>query len=148
MAVQGITYSYEDISLVVMGMKINAEAISYDDTEDDPEAVYGAGSRIPIGMGLGQAQLVDITLDMLESEYQTFAAPAKARRTTPKAYWPFPIVVSYADKVQDGFFIGSELNALHIDTIDKCKVVSISKPNRRGDKTLVRSLKLKGLTVT
>jgi hypothetical protein len=148
LAINGITHSFEDVSIIIMGMKIGGiESCDYDDSEDDPEAVYDQGSREPVGMGLGDTQLVDITLEMREDAFTEFAAPAKAVGKSVRDYWPFPIVVAYADKEQDGVFVASKQSALHMDTLDQCKVVSISKPNKRGDKKLIRTFKLKGLKV-
>jgi hypothetical protein len=148
MAINGIAHSFEDINIILMGQKIGGiEGCNYDDTEDDPDAIYAPGSRQPVGMGLGQGKLVDLKLEMREDAFQAFAAPAKAANKSVRDYWPFAVVVSYADKMQDGVFIASQVNAINTDVIDKCKVVSVSKPNRRADKVLMRTLSLKGVRV-
>jgi len=140
--------SYDDVSTIIAGMKIGGiDKIDYTESEEDPEAIYDQGSREVVGMGLGSDQLVDITIEFQKRAYDEFAAPAKAAGKSPKAYWPFPITVAYANKVADGLFIAKEFNAINIDTLTNCKVTNISKPHSRGDKITKVTVTLKGTNV-
>jgi len=140
--------SYDDVTTMIAGMKIGGvDKIDYTESEEDPEPIYDQGSREVVGMGLGSDQLVDITIEFQKRAYDEFAAPAKAVGKSPKAYWPFPIVVAYANKVADGLFIASEINARNIDTLVNCKVTNISQPHSRGDKITKVTVTLKGTNV-
>ena len=147
-AINGVVHSWDSVSIRLNGQVIGGiESITYDIGEDDPEAIFDQGSREIVGFGLGPRKLVEVTVEMREDAYQQFEAPAKDAGKTILDYWPFPIVVSYADHVKDGDFITLQASALHTDTIDQCKVVSVSKPNKQGDKKLMRTLKLKARAV-
>ena len=140
--------SYDDVTTLIAGMKIGGiDSINYTESEEDPEPIYDQGSREIVGMGLGSEQLVDVTIEFQKRGYDQFAAPAKAAGKSPKAYWPFPITVAYADKVKDGLFIASEFNAMNIDTIINCKVINIEKPRRRGDKISPVTVTIRGTNV-
>jgi len=140
--------SYDDVTTIIAGMKIGGvDKIDYTVSEEDPEPIYDQGSREVVGMGLGSDQLVDVTIEFQQRAYVEFAAPAKAVGKSPLAYWPFTITVAYANKVADGLFIASVINAINIDTLVNCKVTNISKPHSRGDKTTKVTVTLKGTNV-
>jgi len=141
--------SYDDVTTIINGMKIGGlDEINYAFSEEDPEAIFDQGSREVVGMGLGSEQLVDITIVFQKRGYDEFAAPAKAVGKTPLAYWPFTITVAYANKVADGLFIATEINAINVETLTNCKVVNIDQSNRRGDKVKQVTVSLRGTNVS
>lgn len=141
--------SYDDVTTIIAGMKIGGvDAINYTVSEEDPEPIYDQGSREVVGMGLGSDQLVDITIEFQKRAYDQFATPAKAVGKSPLAYWPFTITVAYANKVADGLFIASEINAINIDTLTNCKVTNIDQPHSRGDKITKVTVTLRGTNVS
>lgn len=140
--------SYDDVSTIINGMKIGGvDAINYTDSEEDPEPIYDQGGRGIVGMGLGSDQLVDVTIEFQKRAYDEFAAAAKAAGKTVRDYWPFTITVAYANKVADGLFIATELNAINIDTLINCKVTNVDQPHRRGDKITPVTVTLKATEV-
>jgi hypothetical protein len=146
--INGITHGYDCVTIRIMGRTIGGiEGITYVIAEGEPDAIYEQGSRVPVGIALGEKSMVDVDLTMSEAGYQVFEAPARAAGKSPLDYWPFAITVSYADHVQSNGFIKLQASALHTDTLDQCKVTSISKANKRGDKKLTRTLKLKARAV-
>jgi hypothetical protein len=146
--INGITHGYDCVTIRIMGRTIGGiEGITYDVSESEPEAIYEQGSREPGGIIVGDKQMVDVTVDMTEAAYQVFESPARTVGKSPLDYWPFTITVSYADHIEQGGFVQLKASALHTDTLDQCKLVSVSKPNKRGDKKLTRSLKLKARAV-
>jgi hypothetical protein len=147
-AINGVVHSWDSVAIKIMGKRIGGiERIDYDITEDDPEPVLNQGSREVVGMGFGSRQLSDVTVEMREDAYQEFEGPARDAGKTVLDYWPFPIVISYADHVKDGDFIKLQASAIHTDTLDQCKVSSVSKPNKQGDKKITRTLTIKARAV-
>jgi len=141
--------SYDDVTTIIAGMKIGGvDAINYTVSEEDPEPIYDQGSREVVGMGLGSDQLVDITIEFQKRAFDQFATPAKAVGKSPLAYWPFTITVAYANKVADGLFIASEINAINIDTLTNCTVTNIDQPHSRGDKITKVTVTLRGTNVS
>ena len=140
--------SYDDVTTIIAGMKIGGlDGINYTVAVEDPEAIYDQGSRDVVGMGLGSAQLVDVTIEFQKRGYDQFAMPAKAVGKSPLDYWPFSITVAYANKVADGLFIAQEINDINIDTLVNCIVTNISQPHSRGDKTTKVTVTLRGTNV-
>jgi hypothetical protein len=136
------------VNVRIMGLVIGGiESIDYDASEGEAQAVYNQGSREVAGFALGAKQLVNVTVTMREDAFQKFATPAKAAGKTVLDYWPFPITVTYADYVKDGDYIDLQKSAINTDTLDQCKVTKVSKPNKKSDRQLVRTLNIKARAV-
>jgi hypothetical protein len=131
MPINGKTYSWEDISVVLpYGEIVSFQSIEYSD-EKEIEPVYGKGSN-PLAYGTGNYS-AEGKAALLREEHDRLVAWAKKRRKTLYGLEPFVITVSYANEDQP----------TRTDVLKGVKITKVSHSASQGDKELKVEYELK-----
>ena len=129
MLINGINYSWGDISVMLFGNTplIGIKSINYSETQDKDNN-YGA-NNFPIGQGNGQFKYAG-DMDIYREEMATIIDLAPLNKIQLIA--PFDIKVVYGNNTQ----------ALKIDTLKSCQFMDNVFASKAGDKSMVNKVKL------
>lgn len=125
-------HDWSDVKIVVAGKEYKGiTSINYS-SKTEKGLQYGSGSA-PIGAGYGN-QSYEVSFKMTRKDAARFEAVAHGAGKDARSYTPFPIIIVYRDKVDEGGIVGwtpeQTVTLNHVDITD------ISHPQDQGSQKL------------
>jgi len=145
--INGKEHDWSDIKLYILGIPVaDLKSINYRDARE-AELQYSGGSK-PYGVGYGNYS-VEGDMELILEEFRKFAEPAAKLGKKVYDYAPFPIVISFADKVKktEGDppreYVVQEASATKVHVIKDVVITDVDESSAQNDKELTVKISFK-----
>jgi hypothetical protein len=145
--INGREHDWSDVKIYFMGIPAaDIKNINYRDAQE-VELQYSSGTK-PYGAGKGNYS-VEGDMELTLEEFRKFAEPAAKLGRKVYDYAPFPIVVSFADKVRktEGDppreFVVQEFSPTKVHVIKDVMITNVDESKAQNDKELTVKISFK-----
>lgn len=127
-AINGEVHDWSDVKILVAGKEFKGVSSINWSQKKDKALQHGQGSA-PIGVGYGN-KTYEVSFKMTKKDAARFASVANAAGKDETDYSPFPIIVTFRDKIDSGGVIG--WSPMQVVTLNYVDITDVSNSQDQG----------------